>query len=180
MANGRRLPHIIATMNDRTDSQAPSPRFDVVLYPNRSLGSTGFAVLMTLIVVASGLIGAGFMAIGAWPVSGFLGLDVILLFFAFRWNHRDMQRMEIVRLDRDGLLIRRILPGGEHREWHFDPAWVQIIIDEPADHGSQLRLRSHGKELIIAAFLTADERLSLAKALRSAVHAHRACASVTG
>ena len=163
-------------MDDRTDSQA-SQRFHAVLYPNRSLGNTGFVVLMTLIVAVSGLIGAGFMLIGAWPVSGFLGLDVALLFFAFRWNHRDMRRMELVRLDRDGLSVRRILPNGDHREWHFDPAWVQIIIDDPAHHGSQLKLRSHGKELIIAAFLTADERLSLAKALRSAVLAHRACAT---
>ncbi len=166
-------------MNDRTDIQAP-PHFDVVLYPNRSLGSAGFVVLMTLIVVASGLIGAGFVLIGAWPVSGFLGLDVALLFFAFRWNQRDMRRMESVRLDRNGLSVRRILPNGEHREWRFDPAWVQIIIDDPAHHGSQLTLRSHGKELIIAAFLTADERLSLAKALQSALLAHRACVGATG
>lgn len=147
----------------------PQPsRFDAVLYPNRSLGSTGFALLMGAIVTVSILVGAGFAMVGAWPVTGFLGLDVLLLYLAFRWNFRDARRAEIICLNQDGLKVRRMMPDGESRDWHFETAWVQVIVEN-----HQLKLRSHGKELVIGACLTADERSAFAEALRSALQAHR-------
>lgn len=152
---------------------APPAQFDAVLYPNRSLGSTGFMVLMLAIVVVSAGIGAGFVAIGAWPVTGFLGLDVLLLYLAFRWNYREGRRAEFIRLDRDGLAVRRVMPGGQRQEWRFEPYWVQVRMDDPPRHDSQLKLSSHGRELIVGAFLSPGERLEIARALRAALRAHR-------
>ncbi len=147
----------------------PAPkRFEAVLYPNHSLGSTGFALLMGGIVLVSGLIGAGFAVVGAWPVTGFLGLDVLLLYFAFRWNFRQSQQADMIRLDQNGLTVRRVLPHDQGQAWHFETAWVQVVHED-----RQLRLRSHGKELVIGAFLTADERQAFAQALKSALQAHR-------
>lgn len=143
-------------------------RFKAILYPNRSLGSTGFILLMTAIVVVSGLIGAGFALIGAWPVTGFLGLDVLLLYLAFRWNFRQSQQVDMIQLDGEGLLVRRILADRKEETWHFETAWVQIIHED-----RQLKLRSHGKELIIGAFLTSDERFAFAEALKSAIQSYR-------
>lgn len=135
-----------------------------MLYPNRSLSNTGFALLMTGIVLVSGLVGAGFALIGAWPVTGFLGLDVLLLYVAFRWQFRQSRRVDMIRLDAKGLTVRRLAPGHEEQAWHFETAWVQVVHE---DRG--LKLRSHGKELTIASFLTADERRTFAQALRSAI-----------
>ena len=154
-------------LQKREDDQAPR-RFEAILYPNRSLGKIGFALLMGSIVLVSGLIGAGFALVGAWPVTGFLGLDVFLLYLAFRWNFRQSRQAEFISLDRVGLNIRRILPGGAERTWRFETAWVQVVEED-----RQLKLRSHGKELIIGTFLTADERLAFAQALRSAILACR-------
>lgn len=158
-------------MDDRVDfgdgPRAPQ-RFEAILYPNRSLGSTGFMLLMGGIVVVSGLVGAGFAFVGAWPVSGFLGLDVLLLYFAFRWNFRQSRRIDRIQLDHERLSVRRRLPSGQEEVWHFETAWVQIIED-----GRQLKLRSHGKDLTIGAFLTAEERLTFANALKSAIQSHR-------
>ncbi|MGI9434007.1 MAG: DUF2244 domain-containing protein [Geminicoccaceae bacterium] len=148
------------------------PRFDAVLYPNRSLGATGFALLMTGIVAVSLLVGAGFALAGAWPVTGFLGLDVLLLYLAFRWNFRDAQQVDIVRLDRNGLEVHRRTSHGKEQSWRFETAWVQVIVE-----ARQLKLRSRGTELVFGSFLTADERLAFAEALRSAIQAHRSFAS---
>lgn len=148
--------------------------FDAVLYPNRSLGSRGFAVLMLAIVLVSGAIGAGFALAGAWPVTGFLGLDVLLLYLAFRWNQREGRRAELIQLGPEGLTIRRIEPDGQQREWCFEPHWVRVTIDDPVRPDSQLVLSSHGRRLAIGAFLGAEERAEVARALQSALHARRA------
>ena len=148
-------------------------RFDIVLYPNRSLGRTGFAVLMGAIVLVSAAVGAGFMMVGAWPVAGFFGLDVVLLFVAFRWHGRQARRAEFVRLDRDGLSVRRLEPDGSSRSWRFEPYWLRVSI-EAAGLRDRLMLRSHGRDLEIGAFLTSDERRQLAHAIEGALRAHRA------
>jgi uncharacterized membrane protein len=148
-------------------------RFDAVLYPYRSLDPLGFHALMAGIVLMSAALGAGFMLAGAWPVTGFLGLDVVLLYLAFRWNYRSGRRAELIRLDQDGLCIRQVRPGGGTREWRFEPHWVRVTIDDPPRRDSQLVLSSHGRALAIGAFLTVEERVEVARALRAALLAHR-------
>jgi uncharacterized membrane protein len=155
---------------------APPAPFDAVLYPNCSLGRLGFAVLMAAIVLASVAVGAGFMMVGAWPVTGFLGLDVLLIYLAFRWNYRQARRAEFVRLDQDGLTVRRLEPDGRSQDWCFEPYWVRVSIDRPTRHDHRLVLSSHGQRLEIGAFLTIDERLELARALNEALRVHRVSA----
>lgn len=167
MAKGR-CAYICLGMTDATTRLSPPPAFQVVLYPNRSLGRTGFAVLMGLIVLVSAVVGAGFALVGAWPVTGFLGLDVLLLYLAFRWNFRDASRADVIRLDEQGLSVRRIAPNGQTEEWRFEAAWVQVVAEE-----RRLLLRSHGKVLTIGAYLTKEERASLANALNEAIQARR-------
>jgi uncharacterized membrane protein len=152
----------------------PPARLDVVLYPNRSLGTTGFAVLMTAIVLVSVAVGAGFMMVGAWPVTGFLGLDVLLVYLAFRWNDRQARRAEFVRLDGDGLSVRRLEPDGHSQCWRFEPYWVRVSLEQVGRHDRRLVLRSHGRQVVIGAFLTQDERQELAHALEAALREHRA------
>lgn len=153
---------------------SPPARLDIVLYPNRSLGKSGFAVLMAAIVLVSGAVGAGFMMVGAWPVTGFLGLDILLLYLAFRWNDRQARRAEFLRLDRDGLSVRRQEPDGRSTSWRFEPYWVRVALEQVGHHDRRLVLRSHGRQVVIGAFLTQDERLELACALEAALQEHRA------
>jgi uncharacterized membrane protein len=158
-----------------TDAPAPAAlvRFDAVLYPNRSLGPAGFHLLMAAIVLVSAAVGAGFVLAGAWPVTGFLGLDVLLLYLAFRWNYRQARRVELIRLDQDGLTVRRVGPDGQAREWRLEPYWVRVAIDDPPRSDSPLVLSSRGDHLAVGAFLTLPERLALAQALRAALDSHR-------
>jgi uncharacterized membrane protein len=149
---------------------APPAPFDAVLYPNRSLGRFGFHLLMAAIVLVSGAIGAAFVLAGAWPVTGFLGLDVLLLYLAFRWNYRQGRRAEFIRLDGTELVVRRVEPSGRRRGWRFDAYWVHVAID---DFSNQLTLSSHGRSLEVGAFLSPEERLEIGNALRAALAAHR-------
>ena len=151
----------------------PAPRnsvlFDATLTPHRSLSPRGFVILMAVICAISFAAGLVFFLAGAWPVVGFLGLDVLLIYVAFRINYHHGRMFETVKLTRQDLIVRRVDHWGKESRWRFQPTWLQVLIDEPPGHGSQLVLRSHGRSVTIGAFLTPDERVDLAKALRHAL-----------
>jgi uncharacterized membrane protein len=152
--------------------------FDARLTPHRSLSPRGFIVLMSLICAINFAAGLIFFLAGAWPVIAFLGIDVLLIYLAFRINYRRAKMYETLRLTRSDLTVHRVDPRGEVKSWSFQPAWLQVLIDDPPGHDSQLTLRSHGRSLVIGRFLTADERQDLAKALRRALVESRAAPGV--
>ncbi len=160
-----------AVMNDpNAPPGEPSPVvFDAVLSPHRSLSPQGFLVLMAAVCAVSFTGGLFFFLAGAWPVVGFLGLDVLLIYFAFKINYRRGRAYETLQLTPKRLQVERVSPKGKVARWSFQPAWLQILMDDPPAHHSQLTLRSHGRSLVVGAFLTPDERLDLAKSLRNAL-----------
>lgn len=143
--------------------------FDAILTPHRSLSKRGFGILMAGVCAVSFAAGLGFFLMGAWPVVGFMGLDVLLIYGAFKLNFRSARLYETVTITRDDLVVRRVSPRGDAQTWRFQPAWLQVLMDDPPEHDSQLTLRSHGRILRIGSFLTAEERLDLAKALKGAL-----------
>lgn len=162
-----------------TDSSAPAAPvlFNAILYPNRSLGRQGFRLLMTAIIGVSLIAGCVFLAMGAWPVTGLFGIDILLIYAAFKWNYRAARLTEQVRLDRDGLHVRRVHPNGRAELWHLPAYWVRIEMADPPRHDSQLTLRAHGKTVVLGAFLALDERVALARELTSALSEYRASAT---
>ena len=159
-------------MSDR-DCHDEAVLFDAVLTPHRSLSPRGFFLLMAAICLVSFSAGLGFFLVGAWPVIGFLGLDVLLIYLAFKINYRHARAYETLHLTRERLLIHRVDHWGAVSEWRFQPTWLQVVIDDPPRPNSQLVVRSHGKSLAIGAFLTPEERFDLAKALRDALRQTR-------
>ena len=155
-------------------SPAPAPHrpalwFDAELRPHRSLSPVGFLILMLVVAGVSFAAGIVFLLQGAWPVFGFFGLDVLAVYVAFRLSYRSGRLRETVQLTEKELLVTRVLPSGRSRRWTFAPNWLQVRMDDPPRHQSQLMLSSHGQRLAIGAFLTPAERLEVAKALRDAL-----------
>jgi uncharacterized membrane protein len=150
------------------DGEAPL-LFDAVLAPHRSLGPRGFLILMSAVCAFAFAAGLGFYLVGAWPVVGFLGLDVLLIYGAFRLNYRHGRMYESLTLTPRALTVARTNYWGETETWRFQPYWLRVSMDDPPRHDSQLSLTSHGKKLVIGAFLTPDERLEVARALRAAL-----------
>lgn len=153
------------------------PSFNVILRPNASLGPWGFVWLMAFVSMVSFCVGAIFMMHGAWPVFGFFGLDVLLLYAAFRLNYRAARRYETVRLLPDCLEVTQVSPRGQHARYTFDPYWVRVEL-APAKHDPEtpgaLSLSSHGNSLNIGSFLAPEERVDLADALKFALAKSRA------
>jgi len=157
------------------ETQSPRPLyFDAVLRPNRSLGPTGFLVVMGILTLASFVAGVVFTLMGAWPVFGFFGLDVALVYLAFRRNYYSGRLTETIRLDEDTLEVIRTQPDGAARRWTFQPYWLRLTEPDPEREDSQIILSSHGRRLIIGSFLAPEERIDLARALGQALARHRA------
>lgn len=154
---------------DTPGSPAPRLLFDVVVYPHRSLGPTGFLVLMAVLCGCSFTIGLIFYLSGAWPVIGFLGLDVLVVYVAFRLNYRAARAYETVRLTPAELEVTQVDARGRGRRVAFQPYWLAVDMDDPPRPGSRLTLRSHGRRLEIGRFLTPEEKLDFARALRRAL-----------
>src|SRR4051812_49118767 len=102
------------------------PVFAATIRPHRSLGQAGFRVLMVLCAAVSGVMALRFIALGFWPVSGFLGLDLIGLWIAFRVSYRSGRSFEEVVLTPIELMIRRVTHRGEAREWRLNPLWTKL------------------------------------------------------
>jgi uncharacterized membrane protein len=144
-------------------------RFSAVLTPHRSLGPKGFMVLMTAVCVVSFGTGLFFYLLGAWPVMGFMGLDVALIYIAFKLNFRALRLYETVDLTNDALTVTRVAPSGKAESWSFNPYWVRLTLRPRLGRSSELTLISHGKRLVFASFLTDEEREDFAAALSTAL-----------
>jgi uncharacterized membrane protein len=161
-------------MTDKsTDAQdqglgEPQP-FRAVLTPHRSLTPRGFLIVMGLLGLVSFVTGMAFLLAGAWPVLGFFGLDVLIVYVAFRLNYRSGRLCETLEVTRETLELVRIHPSGRRESHRFNPHWVRVVLEEARDGRTQLRLGSHGREVGFARFLTDGERREVADALKSAL-----------
>ena len=97
-------------MTPDNDAHSEPPIFSATLTPYRSLGPTGFLILMGCLGGASFATGVVFILLGAWPVFGFLGLDVFLVYLAFRANYRAANAYEQVTVTASELTVRKVTP----------------------------------------------------------------------
>lgn len=157
-------------MSPDNDGHAEPTIFSAVLTPHRSLGRTGFALLMLVLGGANLVTGVVFMLAGAWPIFGFCGLDVLLVYFAFRANYRAAKAFEQVTVTPSELTVRKVSRRGRIREWTFNPVWARLDRDLHEEFGiERLFLVSHGRRLAIAACLGPQEKETFARALSVAL-----------
>ena len=156
--------------NEFDPAPAEPELFSALLTPHRSLSRTGFLVLMGFVSAVSFVAGVAFWMMGAWPVFGFFGLDVLLVYWAFRVNFRRAKATEEISVTASELRVRRVSHRGHVVEWVLNPLWVQLDQKTHAEFGiEKLYLVSRGRRVSIASFLGADEKASFAKALLAAL-----------
>jgi len=143
--------------------------FNAILTPHRSLSPFGFIVLMAVISLVSFTVGLFFLMLGAWPVFGFFGLDVLLIYYAFKLNYRDGLAYEKVELSRERLRLTKVDPKGKQVSFDFNPYWVKVGLNEEHDGRTIMWLASHGREMVFGHFLSDEERREFVAALGSAL-----------
>jgi len=157
-------------MSSGNEIAAEPTLFSAILTPHRSLTATGFLIVMAAIGGLSFAAGVTFLLLGAWPVFGFFGLDVLLVYLAFRMNYRAATAFEQVSVTPSELRVRKVTQHGRVTEWTLNPVWTQLDREVHEEFGLQrLFLVSRGRRLPVAAFLSPDEKESFAAALGAAI-----------
>ena len=161
------------TAGNEFEPGLPQPElFSALLTPHRSLNRTGFLVLMAFVCAISFAAGLAFLLMGAWPVLGFFGLDVLAIYWAFRINFRRARASEEITVTPSELRVRRVSHRGHVVEWVLNPLWVRLDQKGDAEFGiERLYLVSRGRRVSIGSFLGPDEKASFAKALLGALQA---------
>lgn len=141
---------------------------DAELRPHRSLSVAAFRLMLIVVIIANLIVATVFVARGAFPVAGFLGLDVLALYLAFRWNYRAARIAEYVRVGAHRVHVASVDAKGRATHWVLDPLWARVLRE-----GDGVLIRSGDRQIRLGAFLTAKECESLAAALDIAVHRAR-------
>lgn len=157
-------------MSDTNAASADEPFFRALLTPHRSLGRRGFAVLMGALLVGWLVTGLIFLSRGAWPVFGFFGLDVLLVYVCFKLNYRAARAREEVSVSRTSLDIRKVAPSGRAEEHHFNPFWAKFAVARHDEIGiTRMAVEGQGRTVPIGGFLNPDDRESFATAFSRAL-----------
>jgi uncharacterized membrane protein len=156
------------------ERESEPPILSALLTPHRSLNRTGFLAVMLFLSAVSFATGIVFLMMGAWPVFGFFGLDMLVIWWAFKVNFRTARASEEITVTPSELRVRRVSHRGQVAEWVFNPLWVRLDQDVDEEYGLEhLYLISQGRCLSIGGFLGPGEKASFAKALIQALNAAR-------
>ena len=137
--------------------------FSTTLRPYRSLSPDGFKWLIRAVIAANVVIGLPMYLLGAWPVAGFMGIDVWLLWFFFQRSYLDARRRETLTLTDRELIVERRSPDGEREEHRLDAYWLRFDVSE-----ERLVVVSRGNRIVVGRFLSPEERGQLAEELKAA------------
>lgn len=150
-----------------------APCFEATSRPRQALGQRGLRVVLGLLAVGSLVPGAMFLAMGAWPVLGFVGAEFLLVLGLFALHRRHGARAYERVLLRDGqLLLERMDHRGARQSVVLDAYWARVRLHEGLQPRLTVTLRE--AEYEIGLHLGADARRDLARRLQAALTRHRA------
>ena len=144
--------------------------FEAMILPQRSLSARGQAILLGILGATLVAWGFAFTLIGAWPVGGFAGLELLAAILLFRWHARAARASELVLLTERELRIIRTAPDGTRHERRLPAAWLAVTLEERPGLAPLVVLTGHGQREIVAATLGEEARRDLAGALSEALH----------
>jgi len=152
------------------DVSEEQPVFAAELTPYRSLGRTGFRVVLVLTGGICLLYGGFFLITGAYPIGFFFGLDFLGLYIALKMSYRSGRAREEVTVSRSNLSIRKFSPAGRVVEHRFNPFWARFNVRRHEEFGiTSMSVTGEGRGTDIGSFLNPDDRESFAKAFRGAL-----------
>jgi len=142
---------------------------DAVLEPPRSLSTRGLNRVMLILGVFSAVFGLSFLLVGAWPVVGFLGVEILALWLVFRWSFRAQTARTYVRVTADEVDVRKVDGWGRERRASMASHFARVEFDRTATGPNALRLATSRTAYPLGEFLTPRERETFARRLMQAI-----------
>jgi uncharacterized membrane protein len=163
-------------MNDypASDALADQPVFAARITPQRSLSPRGTALVLLFVALVSFCVSVPFVVLGAWPIAGFFGLDVLLVWLAFKIHQNDAKAYEEVELTAIRLTLRDVPARGPTRLMEFNPDWTRLKRDVHAEFGvERLSVEEGRRRVEIARHLGRSEKAEFAEALQAGLNKAR-------
>ena len=142
---------------------------DAVLEPPRSLSPRGFNRVMRVLGGMSFLSSLLFVSLGAWPVMGFMGLEILVLWLVFRFSFRSQRARTYVRVTAEAVDVRKVDGWGRERRASLASHFARVEFDRAADGPNALRVAASRRAYVVGEFLTPRERASFARRLTQAI-----------
>ena len=121
--------------------------------------AAGLALPVTILAGA----GVGLMIV----VPALLALG--LVYAMVELNYRSGRIREEVRVWPDLMEVERRDPNGRVRRWRANPYWVRVDLSDTRRIRRYLTLAGGGRVIELGAFLTPEERVTLADEIRAAL-----------
>lgn len=126
---------------------------------NNSLSSTGRRFVFGFILTVSLGIAAAFsLVFGAWPIVPFAGIEMAVLYLAFRYIDRHAGDYERITIRGDSVEVE-VREGRHVTRQEFNRCWAQVVCEEG---GARLALRSHGREIELGRHGNDEQRAEMA------------------
>jgi len=142
---------------------------DAEIRPNRSLSERGFIVLIAVVTLANCASAAVFVAMGAYYVPIFLGVDLLAVVIAFLASFRAGRRVERVQVTSREVKIVQQTPRATHTIWESPTAFTRVQVEKDEGRLVGLKLALSGREVAVASALSPRERAEFAEALERAI-----------
>jgi len=128
---------------------------------NNSLSTSGRRLVFVFILTVSLGIAAVFaLVFGAWPILPFAGIEMGVLYVAFRYMDRHAADYESITIRGDSVAVE-VREGPEIRRFGFNRCWAQVVGD-----GARFALRSHGREIEVGRHVCEERRVEMARDIR--------------
>jgi uncharacterized membrane protein len=142
---------------------------DAVVEPPGSLSPRGFDRVMLALGCASFIMGCIFILVRAYPVAGFMGLEVWLLWALFRRSMHARSARTYLRVTAETVDLRKVDARGRERRARLPAPFARVEFDRRMPGPGALRLAHSGRRYAIGEHLTQRERESLANRLDKAL-----------
>ena len=144
--------------------------FEAEVTPYRSLSARGLRRVIGFVAAVSVCTTSVFWYLGAWPIAGFNGGEILLAMVLLRAHARSRRQRELLLLSNQALRILRTDAAGRASERLLSPGWLNVTLQERPGRVPGLFLSSRGQLVEVGAALGEPEKRDLAQALSAAVH----------
>ena len=148
------------------DATEGASDFTFVARRNNSISSGGRSLVLGSLAAVLLAISLGFALNGAWLIFPFAGLDILVVFLAFRYVERRAGDYECIAFQGENVVIDTRREGKTER-FEFNRYWLQVtLVEASGGKRGRLLLRSHGKEVTFGVHLTGEQRAVMARRLK--------------
>ena len=129
---------------------------------NNSLSSHGRRFVFGFILTVSlGIAVAFALVFGAWPIMPFAGIEMLVLYLAFRYIDRHAGDYERITIRGDSVSVE-VREASRVTRHELNRCWAQVVCEA---EGARLALRSHGRDIEVGRHVCDEQRAEMAREL---------------